>query len=198
MQLSPPTLLSQPNISLPSACSVSHHHIQLTAAGLIRQHGPIAARCGGSHQLPASLPASANSKALFSTPTVTQPLLSIPHEPTFCQKTCLANKEDTSGIEGLCGSKLTSILFSIVSKNDIEAWNNLFHFNSHCLRLPSHNAGSLVAALNKQLSDGPNLASSKQNSNPKKSKLYDPLMSLAARVSAKIKDGDFKGAIHLA
>lgn len=75
------------------------------------------------------------------------------------------------------------------ASSDIEAWNNLFLIVFHpivmlvpWLQHSTNNTVMVPILFQHYLS---------------KTKFYDPLMSLAARVSATIEEVDFKGAIRL-
>ena len=92
-------------------------------------------------------------------------------------------------------------LMDVVHKNDHTSWCRLFLFSSRCLHTTSRGGHrwSLSRTVNEQIrneSDPPPLLPSRSISEFKKP--LDPLMSLAARVSVKIEEGDFKGAIRLA
>ena len=99
-----------------------------------------------------------------------------------------------------CGRKLATILNAIVSKNDRPAWERLFRFSLRCLRAlrKASKHRSLASAVNRQLSeemDAPFIA--KQRSLTGRPSRRNPAEVLASRVSAKLEEGDFKGAIRL-
>lgn len=104
--------------------------------------------------------------------------------------------------------KLASLLDSIVSVPDnLELWSRLLLFTYSCLGKPERGGkkrrSSLASSVNKALSDFPEGLSSqpvkqaeiKRRNRPKAS---DNVWSLAARVSAKIEEGDVRGAIRMA
>ena len=100
-----------------------------------------------------------------------------------------------------CGRKLAAILHAVVSKNDNSTWDRFFRFSAR-LRAPRRagNRRSLASAVNKQLSeeaDAPTVPTetcSRKGMPPRQ----DPIRYLASRVSSKLEEGDFKGAVRLA
>ena len=99
------------------------------------------------------------------------------------------------------GKKLATILESVVTRND-HPWECLFYFSSRCLRLPQRGAqgGSLATLVNRQIEAEADLPDATANPHHKRGRNLskDPLRSLAGRVSAKLEEGDFKGAIRIA
>lgn len=108
------------------------------------------------------------------------------------------------GSRGFAAEKLTSILAGVVTNNDHDSWVRLLQFSTRCLQVPPRRRGgrqpSLTSLVNKQLmeevdppvcSRNPVRSSGKQNN-------IDPSANLAKRVSAKLEEGDFKGAVRLA
>ena len=104
----------------------------------------------------------------------------------------------------LAASKLASILDDVTEKNDFPSWDRLFAFSSRCFAASKRGGQrrSLAAAVNKQLRDELAPASQGQplhhNPGSKSRSSPDPLTSLAKRVSSKLEDGDYKGAVRLA
>ena len=105
----------------------------------------------------------------------------------------------------LAAKKLAFIIEAVVANPDSgPAWDRLFHFSSRCLRVPKRGGRrwNLARAINEQiraevdppLSPSPDHPQSRQS----RRKVRDPLMSLAALVSYKLEEGDFKGAVRLA
>ncbi len=84
----------------------------------------------------------------------------------------------------------------------MEAWNRLFLFTPTCLRQPRRGkySESLASLVKRQLQDvlAPSAPSPSSRQRKKATKRPDPEESLARRVSAKIEEGDFRGAIRLA
>ena len=95
--------------------------------------------------------------------------------------------------------KLASILDGIVKGNDDGSWDRLFRFCSCCLRVPKRGGHrrSLAGEVNQLISEETDPPSptrpGKQGSRP----AHYPLNSLAARVSCKLEEGDFRGAVRL-
>ena len=99
----------------------------------------------------------------------------------------------------LAASKLVAILEGLTTSCNDDAWFRLFKFPSRCLRAPKRGGHrrSLTSEVNKQLRD--EVDPTPLPSSPSRSKLrHDPLNSLAARVSAKLEEGNYKGAVRLA
>lgn len=95
---------------------------------------------------------------------------------------------------------MTALLEDVNRLNDDGTWMELLNFPSRYLRVPVRGGKrwKLARLLNDQLTlseDDP--IPSPANSFTKKSQAH-PILSLAARVSAKLEEGDFRGAIRLA
>ena len=100
-------------------------------------------------------------------------------------------------------TKLAHVLDGITEHNDASSWDRLFRFSFHCLALPKRGGRrrSLASALNEQLraEADPAPATSQSlrqlsDSRPPR----DPLINLAKRVSTKLEEGDYKGAVRIA
>ena len=103
---------------------------------------------------------------------------------------CRILKRIPCGSRAPCAEKLSSILDDIVKNNDKEAWNRLFLFSRQCLAQPSRGGHrrSLATCINQAIErEEDSLSNSRQNHS----------MSLAKRVSAKMEDGDVRGAVRL-
>ena len=193
--------------SVPSY-SVCRRTIAVTAAGLLRLHGPVSARCPGSRQPPAApVDQSANSSPSYlassghevnfdveaAAPHAPHSLPLPPRPPVRILK-CLpkASRE-------LAGKKLAAILDAVVSRNDHASWDRLLRFSSRCLMHPGRGGRrwSLATAVNTQLRDESDPPSTTRPSRPKR-KETDLDKLLAGRVSEKLEEGDFKGAVRLA
>ena len=96
------------------------------------------------------------------------------------------------------GKKLAIILNAIVRKNDLSSWERLLRFGTRCLRRPSRGGRnwSLATAINKQLQEEADPPPSARSHN--RGSHISQEDSLAARVSVKLEEGDFKGAVRLA
>ena len=100
------------------------------------------------------------------------------------------------------GRKINSILEAGVSRNDHNSWEHLFHFTSHCLRLPQRGAQgpSLATLVNRQIEAEADLPNAKASPRSKGSQYTpkDPIRLLAAQVSTKLEEGNFRGAVQIA
>ena len=103
--------------------------------------------------------------------------------------------------------KLAAIIELAVSHNDIPSWTRLLQFPKRCFCIPQRGGKrwNLVSLINKQVSeegnnfDGPLHNAWRQgNKSDKSSKSWNSLEVLAARVSSKLEEGDYKGAVRLA
>ena len=98
------------------------------------------------------------------------------------------------------GKKLAAILDGVVSRNDHASWEHLLLFSTRCFRHPGRGGRrwSLASAVNRQLREEADPPPSLQ-SRPARSLSEDDLAKhLAAQVSEKLEEGDFKGAVRLA
>ena len=104
-------------------------------------------------------------------------------------------------------AKLAKILDVIVSKDghdDHDSWDRLLEFSARCFHVPARRAKrcSLACMVNGQLReevDPPVLRqTARSNCQSTKSFAKDPMAYLASRVSSKLEQGDFKGAVRLA
>ena len=100
------------------------------------------------------------------------------------------------------GRKLATILEAIVSKNDHASWDRLFRFSSRCLRAPKRGGRrcSLATVVNRQLEEETDSPESmvRPCTRQRQASSRDPIESLAARISVKLEEGDFGGAVRLA
>ena len=97
--------------------------------------------------------------------------------------------------------KFAAILGAVVDKNDHTSWLRLLRFSARCLRHPERGGGrqSLASAVNRQLREEVDPPPTVSSSPAMKRPCSDDLdAQLAARVSAKLGEGDFKGAVRLA
>ena len=194
------------SVSTPQwSCPVCLRSIAVTNAGLIRQHGPVASRCPGSRR-PPSLLASAPTAVLQ--PPHQQPPAAESQVEHLSPVPVLPPRPSGKAIKHLpkvsreyAAGKFAAILGAVVDKNDHTSWVRLLRFSSRCLRHPERGGGrqSLASAVNRQLKEEvdppPTVSLSPATKRPL---LGDPDAQLAARVSAKLEEGDFKGAVRLA
>ena len=188
--------------SSPSSCSVCHRQIAVTAAGLIRQHGPVSARCLGSRQPPATqalhsaardLPTDSDDDESVSTALPVGSCL--PSRPSVKILKCIPKASRVSA-----GKRMAAILKDVVGKNDHASWVRLLRFSARCLRHPGRGGRnwSLASSVNRQLyaEADPQVSAGLRRKGKKASK--DAMAKLAVRVSEKLEEGDFKGAVRLA
>ena len=130
----------------------------ITAAGLVRQHGPLRARCPGSHQPPANSTQPPQAVLSRSGRPLVAPLTG---SATF-QPTCLPPRATVKILKRIpkasrlsAGRKLATILEAVVGKNDHASWDRLFRFSSRCLRAPKRGGQrrSLATVVNRQLEE---------------------------------------------
>ena len=186
----------------------------VTSAGLVRMHGPQCRRCPGSNRSPEQpepgspqpplSPLSQESGARLAPP----PQAPIPFQQDSFSFKPLGKilKRIPRASRGQAGSKLTLVLNAIVNKNNQAAWRRLLLLCPRCLQVPQRQPrdrhSTLASRVNKQLQEevdpplpphrpGPSSRSSKKG-------IKDPMAYLASRVSSKLEEGDFKGAVCLA
>ena len=182
-------------------CAVCKRLMPVTRTGLIRVHGPLDNRCDGSRVPPGSLPSDSdcgNSQILpplvSDAPPSPQGALS---PPKLAARTI---KKIPRAARELAAKKLAGILGQVVASNDLASWDRLLHFGSRCLRvLPRGGSNyNTVKAFKKQIEDeldpAPPHPGRQQG---RKAQKCSAVESLAARVTAKLEEGDFAGAIRL-
>ena len=195
----------------PRGCAVCLRQITVTNAGVIHLHGPVGARCPGSGQPTGQPPGTVLSQLAQASPVggaaVTShravPTASLPPRPSakVLKRVPKASRE-------LCGRKLADLLNAVVRKNDHDAWVRLLGFSARCLSAPPRGGKwrSLASFVNGKLreeADAPAIPSAATTAAPrprrgKSAHLQDPFIHLAARVSSKLEEGDFSGAVRLA
>ena len=214
-----------------AACAVCRRIISLTAAGVVRLHGPVASRCPGSRRPPTTTEAllsSSFSRGLQRDDqgrqlTTTEALLSSspsrglqrddpggqPSQPPLeallplpprCE--VRITKRIPRASRAQTGTKLASILEAVTRANDHASWDRLLRFCSRCFKVPCRGGHrrSLVAAIAKQLgeeADGPSTPSVSSRDGRARRPPQDPTELWASRVSMKLEEGDFRGAVRL-
>ena len=181
-------------------CSSCGRVLQVRRDGNVRIHGPVKNRCPGS-SLPATAPttittiasSSTSSGAASSHPSSDgQP--QVPPDASAINPgtiNCRILKRIPRGSRAPCAQKLSSILDKIVQDNSREsAWDRLFRFARRCLAQPKRGGHrrSLATSVNQAIEHEQEASTS---SCPSRGS------SLAKKVSAKLEDGDFKGAVRL-
>ena len=104
---------------------------------------------------------------------------------------------------GLAAKKLTSLLDSVVANNNSSSWLRLLHFAQCSLQIPVRQKEklSLASIVNKQIRNGclpPHVVTLVPGRKRRVNKVKDPLEILAGKVSAKLEEGDLRGAVRLA
>jgi hypothetical protein len=96
------------------------------------------------------------------------------------------------------------VIEQVVSRNDVPSWVRLLAFPKKCLCTPRRGGKrwSLANQVNEQVSlESPNIDVSdatRQHNHPPSSRNRNQIDQLAARVSSKLEEGDYKGAVRLA
>ena len=193
-----------------AVCEVCGRCMPVTKAGLLRVHGPLSNRCEGSGMSP-TLP----SPSMVTTQDTTVASSGLP--PADSQRPAsfpsdslltLFRRSSTSAkilkripraSRHLAASKLASILNDVTQRNDADSWDRLFRFSFRCLRVPRRGGRrrSLAASVNQQLRDEVDPSPQAKGHRPISRPAQDPLANLAKRVSSKLEEGDYKGAVRL-
>ena len=99
----------------------------------------------------------------------------------------------------LAASKLACILDEVSVKNDFTSWARLFQFSHRCFAIPTRGSRrrSLATLVNRQLQDEA-IPSTLKHPRPGSRPSGDPLRTLAKRVSSKLEEGDYRGAVRTA
>ena len=106
----------------------------------------------------------------------------------------------------LAATKLARILEDVSVKNDSGSWSRLFKFGRRCLAVPRRGGWrrNLASTVNAQLqeeaeplSNLSSLSRSKHRPSPNGHADGD-FRGLAKRVSSKLEDGDYRGAVRIA
>ena len=102
----------------------------------------------------------------------------------------------------LVASKLSSILNSIVDKNDLHAWTALIDFPHRYLSVPARGGHrrSLASCINRCLGENGDSSaqSSEKHSHPTRKASRPHSILLPSRVTSKLEEGDYRGAVRLA
>ena len=188
-----------------SECPNCHGFFQVTSSGLLRAHGPAHNRCpGSSTSVPTAESNLPHSAPVLSAPDPPLPANTIPlvspselfkeHQPQVIRRIPKGSRDSAS-------QKLCEILGDVLSNNSIEAWMRLLMFPSRCLRIPTRSGRrwSLSSSVNKQIADEASLSptrrphrSARQSSQPNSPEF------LSHKISQKLEEGDFSGAVRLA
>ena len=162
-------VLSQSTVRTP--CSVFHREMPITKLGMIRIHGPVTNRCLGLSnpllQAPGSSDRIVNSAIKLNPPNI-KILKGIPR-----------------AAHDLAARRLAPIIDDVVRENSTSCWDRLFRFSVRCLQ-----AQTLMI---REEGDPDQHPSSNRPHRPSQ----ESWESLAARISSKLEEGDFKGAVRL-
>ena len=198
--------------ALHALCVVCGRTMPVTKVGVVRVHGPLVNRCTGSG-MPPSLSASINTSPPPALPSSAAgrmspvPRTSSPSSlselllPLFrASSSARVLKRIPRASRHLAATNLAAILDVVVEKNDATSWNRLLRFSSRCLTLPKRGGRrrNLAAAVNQQLRDEVDLAPQALRRDLRSRFTRDPLSHLAERVSAKLEEGDYTGAVRIA
>ena len=164
----------------------------------MRVNGPLSNRCGGSGMSPSSTaPATRESSSVVQDGPLSQSppspeLYLLPSSVRIVKRIPRASRH-------LAETKLAGILDEVTDKNDITSWTRLSTFSSRCLAVPTRGGrrGSLATAVNAQLRDESELPTQPPHQSSEPRVTRDLLSNLAKRVSSKLEDGDFKGAVRI-
>ena len=194
--------------------------MSLTAAGLIRVHGPLHQRCPGSGNPPSTSPLhrspDGENEADVAVPRDTasrhssEPGESLSPDgalslPSSFQRYVKTIDRIPSAARYQCATKFTAILADVTTSNSLAAWDRLLRFPTRCLRLPdgSDRSRSLSTKIKEQLfreeSPPPHpRCPTRKISSDLESSPHSLNKRLSQRVSKKIEAGDVRGAIRLA
>ena len=104
----------------------------------------------------------------------------------------------------LVASKLASILNSIVDKNDLQGWTALIEFPCRFLSVPTRGGHrrTLASCINRCLGENEDLPLSilfgEKHPQPPRSASRPHSTILPSRVTSKLEEGDYRGAVRLA
>ena len=191
-------------------CSVCGRVLPVRRDGNLRIHGPVTNRCAGSGVAPAApmagLPPQTLSPDMNNTATGLSPSEAAtctpvgqpsngPHTAGVINPGAITGKllkRIPRGSRAPCTKKFTSILDDIVKENREDAWERLFLFSRRCLLQPNRGGHrrSLATYVNRAIEQENHSSASGRSS-------CGGYASLANRVSAKLEEGDFKGAVRL-
>ena len=149
-------------------CRVSPNYMPVTRLGLVRVHGPVSDRCPGSRNPPAHDP-----------PPDPYP------SPTFnpIRPAVKILKRIPRASRDLSVRKLASILDEVTKDNSPTSWDHLF---------------SLAFSTNQLIEAERDLDPAQTAPGQPRKRPQQPIECLATRISTKLEEGDFKGAVRLA
>ena len=192
-------------------CPMCGRSMPVTKAGVFRIHGPLSNRCQGSGMLPPD--SGPGVLGVSSAQATTDQLPQLPQsaQPSSnCTTTLLGEfskslyrnvrvlKRIPRASRQLAASKLASVLDSVTEHNDDASWDRLFKFSVRCFAVPKRGGKrrSLATLVNRQVQvegDQPTECTTQPSR-----RTSDPLRMLSKRVSAKLEEGDYRGAVRVA
>ena len=116
--------------------------------------------------------------------------------PDICKSTRIL-KRIPRAARHQADSKLARLLDDVTARNDILSWARLFKFGRRCLVQPQRGGQrrNLSTLVKRQVDKE---ADPSSTTFPHRPTLSDPIHSLAKRVSAKLEEGDYRGAVRIA
>ena len=192
-------------------CAVCLRQMPLRKDGTIHVHGPVSWRCGGSGGSPNTIvPETREAQDPGSADHVPSASRTLP-PPTVASFSPLPRvrvvKRLPHASQDPATRKLASILEEVTMVNSAHSWLRLLRFPRHCLRTPRRGGlcWSLAKCINQQLAEesDPSPLPAHQPLLSRRpgqghSAFQEPLQFLASRVSEKLEEGDFRGAVRLA
>ena len=182
-----------------AVCPVCSRSMPLTKTGAIRIHGPFSNRCTGSGMLLCSQTPEDGSTSPLSEGSSTSPIVQdSSSEFLFSSSICQSArvlKRIPRAARHLVASKFAVVLGDVTERNDSSSWARLFKFCRRCLAQPRQGGHrrSLASAVMRQLEDEADPVSCQLPS-----RSSEPMQFLAKRVSSKLEEGDYKGAVRIA
>ena len=172
--------------------------------GLVRIHGPVNCRCPGSNHPPSSSSApevSASDSTLDPTP----PSSSNPVDLSFKGPSgTKVIRRIPRGSRDLAARKFAYALDQVTSLNNVEAWLRLLQLPRKCFSVPRRcgKCWSLATIINRQIKDESDPPSYDRSpaSGPDlhQAQPITSIHAIASRISCKLEEGDYKGALRLA
>lgn len=180
-------------------CNVCLRSMPLRKDNTIRVHGPVGDRCPGSgsspfpRDSPIDIPPRTDSQT--STENRADDFSTLPYV-RILKRIPRASRDQSA-------RKLATILDEVTADNSVSSWMRLLNFPRRCLRVPVRGGRrwNLGKHVNHQLSEEsdppPTVSLGSRKAKPSKGKHQKPLQLLAKRVSEKLEEGDFRGAVRL-
>ena len=177
-------------------CSTCQREILLRKDGLIRIHGPVAARCPGSEQLPTTVPSSDVSP----TPSCMSPSGDNTYLSVSRPVAVKVIKKIPRGCREKAARKFAEVLEDTISSNSIHSWSWLLYLPGRCLRVPKRGGRrwNLTSLINRQIAEERDPPRTSLSGDSGDHSRINSLQAISRRISTKLEEGDYKGAIRLA